>query len=429
MLPIILNEKYAFSPETLTLFRINSIVFFILKSLKKKRGNRLKILRELQKQYRTADINRALAEIDNVSQPSLVRRRKSKISSIGLFLTGNCNMECAYCYLKNKESNDDMKLEDYILAAKFFEKKGLLNKRVNIFFTGGEPLLKFDLIREIIQVNKKVKNHRFDYSITTNGLLLDEERGKFIIENGGMIKISLDGEPNSARRKILDSEQRENDLIKKIKKMVASFPTKVNARMTVDLDRPNLVKNFNYLREIGFRKIFITPEMPTDRKQYKRGMYQRVLRELKSLVVNIINKKEPKELLLIEPIFSNAKRILGGTLSYYPCGAGRDYVIFDHLGDIYSCHRGVDIDEFKIGNVAKGTFDSGFYNNYNATKREPCISCKSKHLCSGGCYFANFCASGKLDFTNDIMCEYSRGVLDISLLLAIGLIDLNQREK
>lgn len=350
----------------------------------------------------------------------------NKLNSCLLNLTNNCNLACEYCIMQQPElkksygSNcGEMSQSTAENAIDFIARNG--HSRTVIVFYGGEPLLKWNLIKHIVNYRNIKYPGKFSFSIITNAYILDEEKLSFLENNEISILISLDGdkELNDKHRKAKDHrvsvfEQAES-IISLINTKYPKIKYKVNA--TLCNDTLDIISTYNKFKSMGvsvmrFEKGIITSctgfeisqkkDVTLLKRNYKK-LVRRYYNDLNSgLSVSIDNFDNCLKL-----ISSDKKR-----LSY--CFMGQDYVDIAINGDIFPCHKLVGINEFMIGNVNN---DQSMHEVVTISELEECKECKYRFICSGYCRSENYLINKDFNKTVKLNCDIQKSVFKLTFWL------------
>lgn len=333
---------------------------------------------------------------------------KSTVTQICLNVSQICNLNCVYCYGDEGEygSRGLMKADTAYKAVDWLIKSSGDKKTVIITFFGGEPLLNFNLIQKVVTYAKEqapLFNKRALFTITTNGCFLDKRVIDYLNQENFSIVVSCDGDLKSQQiNRPFKSSVGSHKLIENnITNLITSRKLKSNtsARITVTKQNADLQTHVAYLSKLGFKKVnwaeaIFSSESPK-KEQFKLSYddYNKLSAYFDFLVditiLAIKNREFPADTRLIPHI----TRLYNKSKRYFFCGVGRGIVGISIDGDIYPCHRFVGDDNYKIGNVRKGTaleyksiLNMGVDNNI-------CRACWAKYFCGGGCVHEYNCST------------------------------------
>ncbi|BED91976.1 MAG: thioether cross-link-forming SCIFF peptide maturase [Candidatus Improbicoccus pseudotrichonymphae] len=356
----------------------------------------------------------------------------SKLKSMCLNISHSCNLSCKYCFAQQGTfggKNCLMSLDIAKKSVDFLFKSNSYGENVEIDFFGGEPLMNFDVLKKVVFYAKnkaKMLNKKIKFTITTNGVLLNNEIIEFINKHIDNVVLSLDG-----RKKVHDFMRGSSfDLIvPKFKKLVDMRDGK-NYYIRGTFTR----KNLDFLRDIleiyklGFKRMSLEPVVLPSNIMYSinEDDLEKIIKEYESVSQKIIEIKEKDDFVFFHfelnidksPCF--LKRIKG-------CGCGVEYVAVTPSGDVYPCHQFVGIDKFKIENInntqelEKKIKKMYNFRRYRILTVTECISCWAKYFCSGGCPANNWNFNKDLDLSYKISCKLIKKRLECAMMIQAAL--------
>lgn len=339
------------------------------------------------------------------------------VKALCLHISHDCNLRCRYCFAGTGSfggERTNMSPEVGIKAIDFLIKESGSRRNLEIDFFGGEPLLNFNTVKEIIAYAKskeKEHNKKFKFTITTNALLLNEEHEKFINENIQNIVLSIDGREatNDKMRYRVNGSGTYKDILPKIKEMADSREqNNYYVRGTFTRENLDFSQDVLHLADLGFKQVSVEPvvaakdtgydireeDLPVLYEEYEKLAQEYVDREKSGKGFNFFHF-----MIDLSQGPCVIKR-LGG------CGSGDEYLAVTPEGDIYPCHQFVGMKEFMAGNVMEGVLDKTVqdkFRNSNVYTKNECTECWAKFYCSGGC------AANAYQFNNDINVPYKIG--------------------
>lgn len=363
------------------------------------------------------------------------------IYNIALLVTQKCNLGCVYCYGGDGSYGQQgyMTEDTAIRSIDWLINQSKDVRLLSVCFFGGEPLLRFSLIKKVVEhakVKGKEHNKDFRFSITTNATLLEEKEIEFFEEHNVNILVSFDG-----TQKLQDSQRPFKSgkgsyaiTIPKIKRLLDVRPhTSCRATLAVNTD-PVSVRNALY--DIGFKSVHMNVSSPSllngigkvsnpERNYYE--MLRMIESDSEAMLRNIFrrdteklrNKYNQLKNLLVNFIYSVRK--------HHPCGAGRTFAGVSVSGDVYLCHRFVGMEEYKIGTVFDTELKRDIVEESPLKTVPKCSNCSSKYLCGGGCYHDNLGTTGSIFDPPEDMCRYRRSLVKLvaSLSGSLDAADMN----
>jgi len=343
--------------------------------------------------------------------------KKPVIKALCLHISHDCNLRCKYCFAATGNFGGErtmMQAETGKKAIEFLISQSANRRNLEIDFFGGEPLMNFDTVKEIIEYaleRESEANKKFKFTLTTNALLLNEENKKYINEHIQNIVLSIDGreETNDRMRFRVDGSGTYNAIIPKIKDIAESRnQDRYYVRGTFTRENLDFSKDVLHLADEGFRQVSVEPVVAAKDTGYdiREEDLPVLFSEYESLALEYVNRLKSGNgfnffhfMIDLSQGPCAAKR-LGG------CGSGHEYVAVTPLGDIYPCHQFVGMEEFRMGNVYNGEIDKkiqGDFKGSNVYSKADCRKCWAKFYCSGGC------AANAYQFNNSINIPYKIG--------------------
>jgi len=351
------------------------------------------------------------------------------INSMVILISEDCNLACKYCYVKNGQYQGRSDLMDPDVGKKsidFLIEKSENQKDLFVYFFGGEPLINFKVLEDIViyALKEGEKNNKhFHFSLTTNGTLFNDEIIDFIKKHAITVVISIDGDETAQNRNRPlpgggDSYSRITNNLKKLEQRKIRY----SARATVSsLTISKLAENFEHLIVLGFKKIHFENALAPKGKISINDKNQ--IHEIKkqySLISRKINKNiHSGQSFRMESIPLPVERIDTKRIISYPCEAGRKYIAVDVKGDLYLCHRLVGEETFFLGNVVEGTYHPKWggiiQNEMSVDDKKTCRKCWARHICGGGCYAINYEFNKDISLTPPVYCQLKKHSIKLAL--------------
>lgn len=319
------------------------------------------------------------------------------VKALCLNIAHACNMKCSYCFASQGDFGQVpalMSLEMAQRALDFLLERSGERRNLELDFFGGEPLLVFPVIKEVVAYARKREKEtgkRFNFTLTTNCLLLGEEVQEFLVENEIAVIMSLDGrqEVHDRHRKLNNGQGSYELVVGKIKEMLAKKPFSYYVRGTFTRDNLDFSEDLRHMLELGFDSVSLEPAVGADKPlaigyddlpqvldEYERLTdilleYRESGRDINFFHYNLDLQKGP----------CLAKRITG-------CGAGIEYLVVTPEGDIYPCHQFVGESQFYMGNIMDSEIKSSVRSIFedNQLINKECRHCWARYFCGGGCH-------------------------------------------
>ena len=362
----------------------------------------------------------------------------SPIKSMCLNIAHDCNLRCAYCFAETGEFHGGRMLMPFETAKAALDmlirrSGGRHNLEVDLF--GGEPLMNFEVVKKTVEYGRELEK-RFDkhinFTITTNGVALDDEITDFINKEMFNVVISIDGrrEVHDKLRVTPNRKGSYDIIVPKAQKLVRERGEGEHyIRGTYTADNLDFTEDVKALTELGFEQISIEPVVlkPDDPHAITEENVGRAIEEYDRLLDYVIKmRKEGKPFnffhfhIDLDNAPCLAKRALG-------CGAGVEYVAVAPNGDIYPCHQFVGDAGFLLGNVHNKDEDGNVplrddlrdgFASCNIFTKEKCQACWAKYYCSGGCAANAYKLNGSIDKPCDVSCRLLKKRTEIAIGMA-----------
>ena len=400
-----------------------------------------KVVEKLSKVYSVEDIECCYGEIVELynekilfSEDDYEKYAKysvaSPVKAMCLNIAHDCQLRCKYCFASTGDFGQGRKLmtlETGKNAIDFLLENSGDRKNLELDFFGGEPLMNFKVVKQIVEYARSREaefNKKFRFTITTNGLLLDDEKIEFINKEMSNVVLSIDGrkEINDYFRVLPNGQGCYDMILPKYQKLVAGRGDKeYYVRGTFTNKNLDFSNDVFALYEAGFDQISIEPVVGEgDEYALTEKELTAVFKEYENLANRILeNEKKGGKFNFFHFMIDldqgpcAIKRLRG-------CGCGNDYVAITPDGDIYPCHQFVGMEEYKMGNIDEGTFNqemkSDFANCHVYSKPE-CRKCWAKFYCSGGCNANNYQYVGDVRSAHKISCELEKKRLECAIML------------
>lgn len=365
------------------------------------------------------DINRAIPQ-------------GAPVKALCLHVSHDCNLRCKYCFASTGDFGTGRKIMDFDVAKKaidFVIERSGARRNIEVDFFGGEPLMALDTVKKTVEyargLEEKTGKH-FRFTITTNGVLLDEESINYINSNMDNVVLSLDGRPevNDNMRKTVNGKGSYDLIVPKFKKLVDGRDKKLDYYVRGTFTRENLdfTQDVLSIADAGFDQLSVEPvtSEPGTGYDLSEKDLPAIFAEYEKLCDVMRERQKAGDgfnffhfMVDLQQGPCVIKRLRG-------CGAGYEYVAVTPEGDIYPCHQFVGHEEYKQGSVLNGSFDMDISRRFaalNVYSRPKCRECWAKFYCSGGCAAANNTINHNLDDPYEMGCELEKKRLECAIYL------------
>lgn len=394
-----------------------------------------------------ADTEQKLKELGIISEDwekkqRPVRTEPYPIINMCLFLTQSCNLNCVYCYGDGGEYGTGGSLEEktaYQAVDWLIEKSGNM-KKIHLGFFGGEPFLKFSLMKAIVKYTTKRVNEvdkEVEFHCTTNATLLDDEQIAFIQDHNISILISIDGsrEIHNAQRPFTNGQGSYDVIVPKIKNLLAVLPDTPAHAVIVGNTDPQVVKDA--IKEIGFRKISVitssqclfTGDADHQKAERDTSGLLAILEQEAETWMSLIRNRDVRALVELKNksfLYFGLIALFHNKKMYYACSAGLGMVAVSVTGDVYLCQRFVGMTDYKIGSVFESALNRAQYQISPARSNPLCTACVARYYCAGGCKHDNVGARGSFSTPSEEICHLRRRELELAATI-IGRLDSNDQ--
>lgn len=355
----------------------------------------------------------------------------SPVKAMCLHIAHDCNLRCKYCFASTGDFGKGRKLLDFETgkaAIDFLLEKSKGRRNLELDFFGGEPLMNFEVVKQIVEYarsKEKEHNKNFRFTITTNGLLLTDDKVDYINKEMSNVVLSIDGrkEINDKLRTCVDGSGSYDIIVDKYKNLVDKRGhDNYYVRGTFTKYNLDFTKDVMHLNELGFDQISVEPVVGEESTGYAltEADLPRVFEEYETLSNEILKQRENGNkfnffhfMLDLDQGPCAIKRLRG-------CGCGNEYVAVTPDGDIYPCHQFVGMEDWKMGSVHTGEFNLKMKDDFaraNVYKKEGCKDCWAKFYCSGGCNANNLQYAGSILNRYNIACELEKKRLECAIMI------------
>ena len=354
-------------------------------------------------------------------------QQSAPIKALCLHVSHDCNLRCQYCFASTGDFGTGRKIMDIETAKRaidFVIQRSGSRRNIEVDFFGGEPLMAMDTVKATVAYARSIEKKAgkcFRFTITTNGVLLDDENIDYINREMSNAVLSLDGRPqvNDRMRKTVNGKGSYEVIVPKFQKLVAGRGTKdYYLRGTFTHYNLDFAEDVMHMADLGFRNVSVEPVVGEETCGYalKDEDLPVVLEQYEKLAEKLKDRADVNFFHFNVDLAQGPcviKRLRG-------CGAGCEYVAVTPEGDIYPCHQFVGNPAYKIGSLSDGSFDMELSHRFsclNIYTREECRDCWARFYCSGGCSASNLLVNGDIKKPNHVGCEMERKRLECAIAL------------
>ena len=410
-----------------------------------------KVIETLAGTYEAEEIAEAVSEVLELKEAGMLytediyqnyiidfKKRQTVVKALCLHIAHDCNLACKYCFAEEGEYHGRRALMSFEVGKKaldFLVANSGSRVNLEVDFFGGEPLMNWQVVKDLVAYGRSLEepnNKKFRFTLTTNGVLLDDEVLEFANREMANVVLSIDG------RKEIHDMMRPNrggfgsyDLIVPKFQKVAESRDQMNyyVRGTFTHNNLDFAEDVKHLADLGFKQISVEPVVAKPEESYaiREEDLPGLLEEYDRLAVELLKRRNEGKgvnffhfMIDLEGGPCVAKRLSG-------CGSGTEYLAVTPWGDFYPCHQFVGQEEFLMGNVDEGITRTDIRDEFktcNVYAKEKCKNCFAKFYCSGGCAANSYNFHGSINDTYDVGCELQRKRVECAIMIKAALAEM-----
>ena len=434
---------------------VDDVVYDVLPLLEEKKREE-DILAVLSGKYSEEAVREALSECRELEEAGVLftedvyenaienfSHRPTVVKALCLHIAHDCNLACRYCFAEEGEYHGRRALMSFEVgkqALDFLIANSGNRRNLEVDFFGGEPLMNWQVVKDLVkygreQEKKHGKNFRF--TLTTNGVLLDDEVMEFCNREMANVVLSIDGrkEVHDFMRPFRKGKGSYDLIVPKFRKFAESRnQDKYYVRGTFTRHNLDFAKDVLHLADLVFKQISVEPVVALPEEEYalREEDIPQICEEYDRLAAEMIKRhREGKEFNFFHFMID----LTGGPCVYKRlsgCGSGTEYLAVTPWGDFYPCHQFVGEEAFLMGNVFDGLKASELQEEFkgcNVYAKEKCRNCFAKFYCSGGCAANAYKFHGSINDAYDVGCELQRKRIECAVMIKAALAEEDEKEK
>ena len=434
---------------------VDDVVYDVLPLLEEKKREE-DILAVLSGKYSEEAVREALSECRELEEAGVLftedvyenaienfSHRPTVVKALCLHIAHDCNLACRYCFAEEGEYHGRRALMSFEVgkqALDFLIANSGNRRNLEVDFFGGETLMNWQVVKDLVkygreQEKKHGKNFRF--TLTTNGVLLDDEVMEFCNREMANVVLSIDGrkEVHDFMRPFRKGKGSYDLIVPKFRKFAESRnQDKYYVRGTFTRHNLDFAKDVLHLADLGFKQISVEPVVALPEEEYalREEDIPQICEEYDRLAAEMIKRhREGKEFNFFHFMID----LTGGPCVYKRlsgCGSGTEYLAVTPWGDFYPCHQFVGEEAFLMGNVFDGLKASELQEEFkgcNVYAKEKCRNCFAKFYCSGGCAANAYKFHGSINDAYDVGCELQRKRIECAVMIKAALAEEDEKEK
>lgn len=415
---------------------------------KKDKGEILDFVKAQQLPYTEEETAEAVGEILLLAQEGQLytediyenyidsfKKRETVVKALCLHIAHDCNLACRYCFAEEGEYHGRRAIMSYEVGKKaldFLVANSGNRTNLEVDFFGGEPLMNWEVVKQLVAYGRSLEEEhhkKFRFTITTNGVLLNDEILEFVNKEMGNMVLSIDGrkEVHDRMRPHRGGQGSYDEIVPKFKKAAESRgQMNYYVRGTYTHYNTDFAKDVLHLADLGFKQISVEPVVAPETEDYaiREEDLPQLLAQYDELAEEMLKRRKEGNgfnffhfMIDLEGGPCVAKRLSG-------CGSGTEYLAVTPWGDLYPCHQFVGNEDFLMGNVDEGVLRTDIRDEFkqcNVYAKEKCKDCFAKFYCSGGCAANSYNFTGNVNGSYDIGCELQRKRIECAIMIKAAL--------
>ena len=365
------------------------------------------------------------------------KKRQTVVKALCLHIAHDCNLACRYCFAEEGEYHGRRALMSYEVGKKaldFLIANSGARRNLEVDFFGGEPLMNWEVVKQLVEYGRsqeELHNKKFRFTLTTNGVLLNDEIMEFSNREMSNVVLSLDGrqDVNDRMRPFRNGRGSYDLIVPKFQKFAKERGDRdYFIRGTFTRNNLDFADDVLHFADLGFEKMSVEPVVASPEEPYaiREEDLPQIMEEYDRLAEEYIKRhKEGRGFTFFHFMLDLnqgpcvAKRLSG-------CGSGTEYLAVTPWGDLYPCHQFVGNEEFLLGNVDEGVTKTEICNEFklcNVYAKDKCRDCFARFYCSGGCAANSFNFHGSITDAYDIGCEMQKKRIECAIMIKAALAE------
>ena len=361
----------------------------------------------------------------------LKQRTAGVVKALCMHVAHTCNLNCAYCFASQGKYHGDravMSFEVGKQALDFLIENSGTRRNLEVDFFGGEPLMNFDVVKQLVayaRSREKEAGKNFRFTLTTNGMLIDDDVIDFANRECSNVVLSLDGRKEIHDRYRVDYAGKGSwdQIVPKFQKLVqAREGREYYMRGTFTHANPDFLKDIEVMLDLGFKELSMEPVVcaPGDASELTGEDLPVVMDQYEKLAQLMLKRHKEGDPFTFYHYMID---LTGGPCIYKRvsgCGSGTEYMAVTPWGDLYPCHQFVGEEKFKLGNVWDRVTNKAVQDEFagcNVYAHPECADCWAKLYCSGGCAANAYHATGKVTGVYEYGCKLFRKRMECAIML------------
>ena len=356
------------------------------------------------------------------------------VKALCLHIAHSCNLNCAYCFASQGKYHGERALMSFEVgkrALDFLIENSGSRRNLEVDFFGGEPLMNFQVVKDLVAYARSIekeKGKNFRFTLTTNGVLVDDDVIQWANRECSNVVLSLDGRKEVHDRFRVDYAGKGSweKIVPKFQKFVEAREGKnYYMRGTFTHHNPDFLKDIQQMLDLGFNELSMEPVVcdAADPSALTESDLPIVMEQYEALAKLMLQKdKEGKPFTFYHYMID----LTGGPCIYKRisgCGSGTEYMAVTPWGDLYPCHQFVGDEKFKLGDIWQGVTNTAIQSEFaacNVYAHPECADCWARLYCSGGCAANAYHATGSVTGVYEYGCKLFRKRMECAIMVAIA---------
>lgn len=429
---------------------VDSVAYDIISMYKEKNADEITdiIVEKYKNENITADdVFECIGDIKNLEEAGKLytpdtyenmafdfKNRNTVIKALCLHVAHTCNLNCEYCFASQGKYHGERALMSFEVgkrALDFLIENSGTRRNLEVDFFGGEPLMNWEVVKELVayaRVQEKIYDKKFRFTLTTNGMLIDDDVIDFSNREMSNVVLSLDGRPEVHDRLRVDYTGRGSydRIVPKFQEFVKRRGGKnYYMRGTFTHNNTDFTNDIFHMADLGFTELSMEPVVcaSEDSAALTEDDLPVLFEQYEILAKEMIKRKKAGNGFTFYHYMLDLthgpciyKRISG-------CGSGTEYMAVTPTGELYPCHQFVGDKKYLLGNIWDGVTNKDIQNEFklcNAYARPECNDCWAKLYCSGGCAANSYHASGKITGIYKYGCELFKKRIECAVMIQVA---------
>lgn len=362
------------------------------------------------------------------------KNNSNVIKALCLHIAHTCNLNCSYCFASQGKYHGDRALMTFEVGKQAFDfliANSGTRKNLEVDFFGGEPLMNFEVVKQLVAYARSIekeKGKNFRFTLTTNGVLLDDDVTDFLNREMNNVVLSLDG-----RKEVHDQFRRDYAGNGSYDRIVPNFQRFVEkrggkgyyVRGTYTHENTDFTNDILHMADLGFRELSMEPVVcpPGDPYALTEDDLPVLMEQYEKLSLEMLRREKKGEgftfyhyMLDLKNGPCIYKRITG-------CGSGTEYMAVTPWGELFPCHQFVGDPKYSLGNIWDGVTNKAVQDEFrhcNAYARKECKDCWARLYCSGGCAANAYHATGSISGVYEYGCELFKKRIECAVMMQVA---------